>query len=384
MFMALRDRTYLVGGAVRDLLLGREPKDLDFVVVGSSEEEMLSLGFKRVGESFPVFLHQETGFEYALARREKKKDGNNAHTAFDVEISDVTLEEDLSRRDLTINAMAVKLSDYEMYKDSLALYVIDPFGGRRDLQQRKLRHVSDAFSEDPLRVLRTAKFAARYGFEVDQDTLFKMEVIVFSGELLKLPPERVWKEMEQVLDYARPSIFFRILDRIGAIEQLMPELHESSWYESDDKDCGPFMKFALVLKDLEFRSLQRLFDYLKPPTLYQETALIVNEHHKMWPKVNVHKTADKIVELLTKIDAYRRPERVKMLKYSLELIYGRNSHHAKCGEALENCFDVASSISFKDVDQNLKGSEIKLAIDDLRKRIILGHLSNNPMWGIYG
>ena len=374
----LRDRTYLVGGAVRDLLLGREPKDLDFVVVNSSEEEMLTLGFKRVGESFPVFLHQETGHEYALARREKKKDGENSHTAFSVETSGVTLEEDLSRRDLTINAMAVKLSDYEAYKDSLALYVIDPFGGRKDLQQKKLRHVSSAFAEDPLRVLRVAKFATRYGFDVDQHTLLEMEAVVFSKELLGLSSDRLWKELGQALSYAKPSIFFKILDKVGAIEQLMPELHDSlnNWCVADNLGIGPELKLALILKDANLDDIKSLCTRLKVPILYQETANIVAKHYKMWPKTITSKVADLVLDTLKAIDAFRKPERVKMLRYAAELIGGRDSHLWNCGRALEECYDACLAVSFDDVIRDFKGKEIGFAIDELRKIEILLYLGN--------
>lgn len=180
---------YLVGGAVRDKLLGLESKDNDYVVVGSSAEEMLALGYKQVGSNFPVFLHPDTGDEYALARREKKT--GPGYNGFSVEFGkDVSLEEDLSRRDLTINAMA-------MLPDGT---IVDPYGGQADLEQGVLRHVSNAFAEDPLRVLRVARFVARYGFDVHLTTLELCVHLLKIGELDALTPERVWKEVSRMME----------------------------------------------------------------------------------------------------------------------------------------------------------------------------------------
>jgi tRNA nucleotidyltransferase (CCA-adding enzyme) len=205
-----------VGGAVRDALLGLQAAERDWVVVGSRPDEMLKQGFRQVGASFPVFLHPQSGEEYALARTEKKQ-GHGYH-GFKVDFHPgVTLEEDLLRRDLTVNAMAQDENGR----------LIDPFGGQRDLELKVLRHVSDAFAEDPLRVLRVARFAARFaglGFHVHPSTLEMMRTIVQSGELEYLAPERVWREFENALSSGKPSEFIRVLRACGALAKLLPEV----------------------------------------------------------------------------------------------------------------------------------------------------------------
>lgn len=208
--------TYLVGGAVRDAMLGLPVKERDWVVVGAEEAQMLAQGFKRADRDFPVFLHPETGEEYALARREFKT--GRGYRGFDVYAGpDVTLEEDLRRRDLTVNAMA---------QDAQGR-VIDPFGGRDDLEAGLLRHVSGAFTEDPLRVLRTARFAARLGrfdFRVAHPTQKLLSGMVDAGGLQELPVERVWREMQDALASERPRRFFEVLRACGGLKALMPEL----------------------------------------------------------------------------------------------------------------------------------------------------------------
>ena len=213
----MRAKTYLVGGAVRDALLGLQAAERDWVVVGSTADEMLARGFKQVGASFPVFLHPKNGEEYALARTEKKQ-GHGYH-GFKVDFhAGVTLEEDLQRRDLTINAIA-RDEDGSL---------VDPYGGQRDLEKRLLRHVSEAFVEDPLRVLRVARFAARFahlGFRVHASTLALMREITRSGELQHLAPERMWREIERAMKTRRPSAFVSVLRECGALEVLLPEVN---------------------------------------------------------------------------------------------------------------------------------------------------------------
>jgi len=207
---------YLVGGAVRNRLLKLPVTERDWVVVGATPEEMLLLGYKKVGKNFPVFLHPETKEEYALARTERKM--AEGHTGFACYASpDVTLEEDLLRRDLTINAIACN------DKGDL----IDPYQGEKDLNQLILRHVSEAFIEDPLRVLRVARFAAQLahlGFSIDSETLDLMTKISQSGELLTLSPERVWKETEKALLSPSPHIYFQVLKHCSAILVLFPKI----------------------------------------------------------------------------------------------------------------------------------------------------------------
>ena len=205
---------YMVGGAVRDALLGLPVKDHDWVVVGASPEEMLADGFKPVGKDFPVFLHPRTGEEYALARTERKTGRGYAGFAFHA-AADVTLEQDLLRRDLTINAMA-RTTDGEL---------IDPYGGLRDLEARLFRHVSPAFTEDPVRILRVARFAARlHDFAVAPETLALMRTMVDNGEVDHLVPERVWQEFARGLMEDRPSRMIEVLRACGALARLLPEL----------------------------------------------------------------------------------------------------------------------------------------------------------------
>src|SRR6201996_912747 len=207
---------YLVGGAVRDRLLGLPVHERDWVVVGASPEDLEREGYVSVGKEFPVFLHPDTKEEYALARLERKV--APGYRGFTTQFSpDVTLEEDLKRRDLTVNAMAEKPSGE----------IIDPHGGQRDLEARLLRHVSDAFVEDPVRILRVARFAARYadlGFRVADDTLVLMKQMVDSGEVDALVPERVWQETERALGEPRPDVFFQTLRDCGALAVIFPEI----------------------------------------------------------------------------------------------------------------------------------------------------------------
>src|SRR5690349_1286787 len=207
---------YLVGGAVRDRLLGLPVRERDWVVVGARPEDLERQGYTPVGREFPVFLHPQTKEEYALARLERKV--SPGYRGFTTQFSpDVTLEEDLKRRDLTINALAEAASGE----------IIDPYGGQRDLQARVLRHVSEAFVEDPVRILRLARFAARFaelGFTVAPETLRLMSEMVKSGEVDALVPERVWQETERALGEARPDVFFQVLKECGALAVIFPEI----------------------------------------------------------------------------------------------------------------------------------------------------------------
>lgn len=202
-------KVYLVGGAVRDRLLGLESKDNDYVVVGSSPEYLESLGFKQVGNDFPVFLHPETGDEYALARKERKSGKGYGGFICDFS-SSVSLEDDLFRRDLTINAMALDESGN----------IIDPFFGQKDLQEKVLRHVSPHFAEDPLRLLRVCRFHARYAFEIATETKDLLKDIVLNNEIEALTAERVWKEFEKSMTEPFPHLFFKALSQVGALDRL--------------------------------------------------------------------------------------------------------------------------------------------------------------------
>jgi len=265
--------TYLVGGAVRDELLGYPFTEKDWVVVGARAEDLLAQGYTPVGKDFPVFLHPESKEEFALARTERKQ--GHGYTGFAVHADpDVTLEEDLRRRDLTINAMARDPDGH----------LIDPYGGQRDLAARVLRHVSAAFVEDPLRVLRTARFAARYhqlGFTVAAETLALMGEIVARGELAHLPAERVWVETEKALREADPAVYFAVLEACGALPALAPEFGGRSEAArgqlaaaartSDDSA----LRFAALVYGLPPAALDSLCERLKVPRRHRELALLL-------------------------------------------------------------------------------------------------------------
>jgi tRNA nucleotidyltransferase (CCA-adding enzyme) len=333
-------QVYLVGGAVRDALLGLPVKERDWVVVGSTREELLRLRYREVGRDFPVFLHPDTHEEYALARRERKV--APGYRGFTVEFGpEVTLEEDLARRDLTINAMA-QAPDGAL---------VDPFGGKRDVDARVLRHVSAAFIEDPVRVLRSARFAARFaplGFRMHPDTISLMRSMVARGEVDALVAERVWQETEKALREPAASAFFMVLRECGALERIYPELdalfgvpQPPQWHPEIDTGVHTMMvldqaaqlsgetrvRFAALVHDLgkgttpraewprhhghEERSvalIESLAARLRIPGDYRELALIVARFHGIAHRAFELK-AGTVVEFLEKADGLRRPER---------------------------------------------------------------------------
>ncbi|GLK90952.1 multifunctional CCA addition/repair protein [Pseudomonas turukhanskensis] len=331
---------YKVGGAVRDRLLGRPVTDVDWLVVGATAEEMLAQGYRPVGDDFPVFLHPKTQEEYALARTERKS--GRGYGGFTFYASpEVTLEEDLTRRDLTINAMA---------EDDDGT-VLDPYGGQKDLEARLLRHVSPAFAEDPLRVLRVARFAARYaplGFEVAQETLALMRNLSESGELSALTPERSWKEISRALMEDRPDVFIEVLHRCGALKAMLPEVDalfgvpqpEAHHPEIDTgehvlsvlRQCAEHrqpltVRWASLLHDLgkgvtppqewprhiahEHRGIKLIKavnERCKAPRDCQELAVLVGEYHTHGHRA-LELKASTLLELLQTFDVYRRPQR---------------------------------------------------------------------------
>jgi tRNA nucleotidyltransferase (CCA-adding enzyme) len=342
-------QVYLVGGAVRDELLGRPVAERDWVVVGATPEELAALGYRQVGRDFPVFLHPETHEEYALARTERKS--APGYRGFAVTFSpEVTLEQDLARRDLTINAMARSASGE----------IIDPFGGRKDLDERVLRHVSEAFMEDPVRVLRLARFAARYaplGFHVADETLALARRMAANGELDALIAERVWQETERALGEAEPAIFFEVLRASAALEKTFPEIERlygvpqpERWHPEIDTGVHTLMsltvaarlskekvvRFAALVHDLgkaetprerlpshpghEARSarlVNELCARLKIPNDYRDLAVLAARHHGV-----IHQAAQlrpaTVVDLLVACDALRRPARFEQLLLACE------------------------------------------------------------------
>lgn len=333
-------RVYKVGGAVRDRLLGRSVTETDWVVVGADAEALLAQGFRPVGADFPVFLHPRTGEEYALARTERKSGHGYGGFVFYAHPT-VTLEDDLIRRDLTINAIAEDADGQ----------LIDPYGGQRDLAARLLRHVSPAFAEDPLRVWRVARFAARYaplGFTVAPETMQLMRELVESGELSELTPERVWKEIARALMEPRPDIFLQVLRDCGALAAYLPEIdalfgvpQPATYHPEIDtgvhiqmvlQQCAVHeqpldVRWACLLHDLGkgltdpalwprhlgheqrgLRLIKAVNQRCKVPRECAELAVLVGEYH-----THAHRArelrADTLAKLLQTFDAYRRPER---------------------------------------------------------------------------
>jgi tRNA nucleotidyltransferase (CCA-adding enzyme) len=286
-------KSYVVGGAVRDELLGLPVADRDWVVVGATPEEMAAAGFRPVGRDFPVFLHPETHEEYALARTERKS--GRGYKGFTVYAApDVTLEQDLARRDLTINAMA---------KDE-AGRLIDPFGGERDLKDGVLRHVSEAFGEDPVRILRVARFAARYGFRIAPQTLALMRRMVETGEAEHLVAERVWQEFSGGLREAHPHRMFDALERCGLRARLLPEIETLPAAIS-----GPLaVRFALLCWPLSETQVNALSDRLRAPNEVRDLALAACRCRERITGAGTAGPAG-LLELLKCADAFRRPER---------------------------------------------------------------------------
>ncbi|OAL83840.1 multifunctional CCA tRNA nucleotidyl transferase/2'3'-cyclic phosphodiesterase/2'nucleotidase/phosphatase [Acinetobacter sp. SFD] len=342
-------QVYLVGGAVRDHLLGHPYHEKDYVVVGATPAQMLELGYQPVGKDFPVFLHPQTKEEYALARTERKSGHGYHGFEFHTDVS-VTLEQDLIRRDLTINAMAMDESGQ----------IYDPYGGQQDLENRILRHVSDAFVEDPLRVLRIARFAARYtsaGFVIADETMALMQRLTESGELNALIPERVWKETSRALSERHADVYFEVLRQCGALKVLFPEIDalygipQRPEYHPEI-DCGIHtmmslqqacrqnysldVRFAVLVHDLGkaltpieelprhimheergIKPVNELCERLKVPTYTKQLALAVcKEHLKCHQAFNLKPGT--LWRLLQRLDVLRRPERVEAFVQACE------------------------------------------------------------------
>ena len=389
---------YLVGGAVRDKLLGLPVKDRDWVVVGATPETMSAQGYKIVGADFPVFLHPDTKEEYALARTERKS--GRGYKGFTVYAgADVTLEQDLARRDLTINAMA---------EDS-AGRLIDPFQGAADLKHGILRHVSPAFAEDPLRVLRVARFAARFGYPVASETQALMQTIVAAGEMEALVAERVWTELERALGEKQPVRFFEVLRECGALQRLLPELdalfgvpQPPAHHPEIDTGVHTFMvlaqaalltadarvRFAALLHDLgkgttppaqwpnhhghEQRSValvRALCERLRVPNEFRDQAVLVARYH-----AHCHRAAelrdDTLLETLEALDAFRRPERVEAFVLACEAdARGRTGYEDRPypqADIFRRAFTAARAVDTAAIAVGRSGAAIGAAIHAAR------------------
>ncbi len=393
---------YLVGGAVRDDLLGLPVRERDWVVVGARPEDLEALNYRRVGRSFPVFLHPETGEEYALARTEQKT--APGYRGFSVRADpSVTLTEDLQRRDLTINAIA-QSDDGE---------IIDPWGGRADLDARKLRHVSDAFREDPVRILRAARFAARFhalGFELATETLQLMAEMVAAGEADALVAERVWRETENALGSDNPEVFFQVLRQCGALAVVYPELDAlfgvpQPAAHHPEIDCGKHsllalaaasrlsseqeVRFAVLCHDLgkaetpaselpqhighEARSValaETLCKRLGTPNRYRELAVQVARYHELCHRVAELRPATQL-NILEALDAFRRPQRLEQFLLACAAdLRGRAGHEDDeypQAELLRGARDAAATVSARALaEQGLAGAELGEALRQAR------------------
>ncbi|MFJ5442307.1 multifunctional CCA addition/repair protein [Pectobacterium sp. CHL-2024] len=377
-------KIYLVGGAVRDSLLGLPVTEKDWVVVGATPENLLEQGYQQVGKDFPVFLHPVSRDEYALARTERKS--GKGYTGFVCHAApDVTLEQDLLRRDLTINAIArTERGD-----------LIDPYHGRRDLENRVLRHVSDAFSEDPLRVLRVARFAARFahlGFQIAEETMALMQTMAHEGELAYLTPERVWKETEKALGTSSPDVYFQVLRDCGALAVLFPEIDNlygvpapAKWHPEIDTGIHTMMTVAMAARlspeiDVRFATLchdlgkgltppelwprhhghgpagvklvEALCQRLRVPNPIRDLAKLVAEYHDLVHTVQVLQPKT-LLKLFDAIDVWRKPQRLEQLALTSEADArgraGFEENPYPQGDYLREAFRVASQVSSADV-----------------------------------
>jgi tRNA nucleotidyltransferase (CCA-adding enzyme) len=394
---------YLVGGAVRDELLGLEVRERDWVVVGARPEDLTALGYRAVGRDFPVFLHPQTNEEYALARTERKS--GPGYRGFVMSASpDVTLEQDLERRDLTINAIA---------KDIDSGKLIDPYGGQRDIQARVLRHVSNAFVEDPVRVLRIARFASRFahlGFTVAPETLQLMQTIAASGELDALVPERVWQETERALGERAPQVFFQTLRDGHALKHVFPEVdalfgvpQPPQWHPEIDTGVHTLMvleqaaklsqdtvvRFAALTHDLgkaitpkekwpshhgheasSVKLLNELCERLKVPNDYRECAVGVARYHGHSHRALELRPAT-VIELFENLDAFRRPARFEQFLLACEAdIRGRTGLEDRPypqADYLRRAFALASKVKLDaETLSRLQGPQIREQIHAAR------------------
>ncbi|MDO9521802.1 MAG: multifunctional CCA addition/repair protein [Pseudohongiella sp.] len=400
-------KIYLVGGAVRDTLLNLSGSDRDWVVVGATIEEMLAQGYRPVGKDFPVFLHPESHEEYALARTERKS--GKGYKGFTVYAApDVTLEEDLQRRDLTVNAMAMDISDERKT-------IIDPWGGQQDIKDKLLRHVSPAFREDPLRVLRTARFAARFaplGFTVAEETLSLMRQICNDGELEHLIAERIWRELDTALGEQQPRVFFEVLRACGALAILIPELDKlfgvpqpEQWHPEIDTGIHCLMvleqacrltedravRLAAVLHDLgkgetnpadwprhiahETRGIalaEQVCKRLRVPNEHSDLTRLSSQYHTHCHRALELKPAT-LLKLFEGLDAFRRPDRFEKFLLVCEAdSRGRTGFEDRDypqADYLRAAFASVAGISVPDLLKNAPVAPGPQAGEEIRERL---------------
>lgn len=356
-------KIYLVGGAVRDKLLGLPVKERDWVVVGATTDDMLKQGFRQVGKEFPVFLHPKTNEEYALARMERKVSLGYKGFTFDAS-PDVSLEDDLLRRDLTINAMA----------EDAAGNIIDPYRGKTDLDKKILRHVSPSFSEDPVRVLRIARFHARYhalGFRIASETIELMRHMVDAGEINALVPERVWKELDRALGEKNPEKFFEVLDACGALHILFSEINMNNaglaaLITAEKLSTESAVRFAALthaLPDAK-KAIASLCDRYRIPNAYRELAQLIALHYATALRAD-DLTAEQLLQLFSALDIYRRkPRFAEFLIVCQAIAKTKNAHFDSAW--LANAAQVASDNDIKAL--LAKGLDGDKLADEIRKK----------------
>lgn len=366
-------KVFIVGGYVRDRLLGREGKDHDFVVVGATPEDMLALGFEKVGADFPVFLHPVSGDEYALARKERKVAAG--YNGFDVDFDpSVTLEEDLRRRDLTINAMAREVVGWNEHGHAkLSDDVVDPFGGRKDLDAATLRHVSEAFAEDPVRVLRVARFAARYDFAVHPSTMRLMKQLVDAGELDHLTPERVWTEMHKAMTEPTPDQFFLVMDVVGALQVVLPELDFNDGVQDNLNralDLPPIDRFAALFAHNLPTQIEAMLDRVKAPKDVQGRAVRVR---KLSELLCAGLTPVSVVDTLQALGAFNRHDFREVIEATRAVFRGNDLLLRRLGmiTAALPSLEAVNFDSLSDEQKStLRGPEIGQALRDVRLNIV--------------
>ena len=356
----------LVGGAVRDRLLGIPVAEQDWVVLGETPESMLKQGYRQVGKSFPVFLHPHTGDEYALARTEQNTGPGHQNFAFNSK-PDVTLEEDLYRRDLTINAMA----------ETADGIIIDPYGGQSDLSNRLLRHVSPAFDEDPLRVFRLARFYAKlekFGFQVDDQTRLLCSNMVDRGDIDSLSPERIFMELDKVLKTEHPEKFFTFIEDIGAAAHLWPDMTQAAIARMNliAINLEPAQKFACLCLDLTETSLQKINDKVRLPKQWQDLNILLTRHYQQLVNSDLKSPAH-IVTTLEHLDARRKPERFEKILKIIEALQPIQSN-IEIAAKWRQWQALCAQSQTKNLPRHVTGVEIKTAIRASHIAIIASHL----------
>jgi len=360
MILEIALEIYLVGGAVRDELLGRPVKERDWVVVGAAPEQMLALGYKPVGKDFPVFIHPQSGEEYALARTERKSGRGYSGFTFHA-AADVTLQDDLRRRDLTINAIA-KSSEGEL---------IDPFHGQQDLRAGWLRHVSDAFVEDPVRLLRVARFTTTLTeFNVHPSTLTLLKRMVSSGEVNYLVPERMFREFERALGNEAPQRFFEILMQCLALAVIFPELADYNpllplLKKATAITTDTTLRYATMLGDLDENTIKSLCQRLRVPRDYRELALLVSRHKKSYQQL-LSLSAAEVHTFLKTSDALRRPERFEKCLTALQVFVDATTARNNAA-LLHQALQAMQAVAVQPLlDQGLSGAALAVALDQQR------------------